>query len=62
MFVFLVAWVEKNNEENFDNTEVESFDTVWDIFLNYTETSTIQGLIYIFFPYQVNKNRKSNSS
>ena len=48
---FRLAWVEKTNEE--ENEEVESFDTVWDIFLNYTETSTIQGLIYIFFPYQV---------
>jgi hypothetical protein len=31
----------------------ENHNSAWKIFLKYTEDSTIQGLIYIFFPYQV---------
>jgi len=32
----------------------ERIDSIYKIFLDYTEHSTIQGLIYIFLPYQVN--------
>jgi hypothetical protein len=38
-----------------ENNEEKVFGSVWEIFLNYTEDSTIQGLMYIFLPYQVNK-------
>jgi hypothetical protein len=40
--------VEKEKRER-----VKTFRSSKEIFLNYTEDSTIQGLIYVFFPYQV---------
>ncbi len=33
--------------------EEKKFDSIYKIFLDYTEHSTIQGLIYIFLPDQV---------
>ncbi len=45
--VFLSAWEEKKDKKT-------TFNSGYDIFLDYTEYSTIQGLIYIFFAYQTN--------
>ncbi len=44
-------WIEKGKME--EKEEKEEPSTAYEIFLKYTEVSTIQGLIYIFFPYQV---------
>jgi hypothetical protein len=41
----LSAWESKEEEK-------EAFKTGYEVFLDYTEYSTIQGLIYIFFAYQ----------
>ncbi len=47
-------WIEKGKmEEREEKEEKEEPSTAYEIFLKYTEDSTIQGLIYIFFPYQV---------
>ncbi len=51
----------KVREEDETETEIEekegkekkTFDSGYELFLDYTEYSTIQGLIYIFFSYQV---------
>jgi len=35
------------------DTENNEANPAWKIFVSYTEVSTIQGLMYIFLPYQV---------
>jgi hypothetical protein len=40
------------NKNKDDHKEVKVFKTGYDLFLDYTEYSTIQGLIYIFATYQ----------
>ena len=46
MFYFLTAWDEKEEKSK------ATLRPLYEIFLDYTEYSTIQGLIYIFFTYQ----------
>ena len=43
---------DKGEDAEMDEEE-KRFDSTYKIFLDYTEHSTIQGLIYIFLPYQV---------
>ncbi len=55
----LTAWSEEDQSE-MKEKGTQHFNSALDIFLDYTEYSTVQGLIYIFFPYQVFMLWKSN--
>ena len=48
------AWDEKSQDEK---SEEENFDGPYDIIEDYSDYSTIQGIIYIFFSYQTNFGR-----
>ncbi len=50
--LILLEWIEKAKTEKHAE-KIETFNSVGEIFINYTQDSTIQGIIYIFFPYQV---------
>jgi len=54
---YFLAWTDKKQEAEIQKGEIETkkgeFRTSFEIFKDYTEYSTIQGLIYIFFDYQV---------
>lgn len=50
---FPLVWIEQGKVEKEKGERVKTFRSAKEIFLNYTEDSTIQGLIYVFFPYQV---------
>jgi len=55
-----LAWNDKRGETENQKGEVETkkgeFRTAFDILKDYAEYSTIQGVVYIFFEYQVSCN------
>ena len=49
---FLAAWNDLVKEQDIREGEKKTFKSSFDILQDYSEYSTIQGLIYIFFSYQ----------